>query len=125
MIMNPGMLLFGLIDSGVAFFLVYYIVKARFGGNQKAIARILAAILGTLVFTIYFAVIVWFNTATYSVAQEVKMVVYLAPFVLSALMTALVLLSQPPKEKEKDEAAEEIDKESEENDTASETEKIF
>ena len=98
MIMNPGMLLFGLIDSGVAFFLVYYIVKARFGGNQKAIARILAAILGTLVFTIYFAVIVWFNTATYSVAQEVKMVVYLAPFVLSALMTALVLLSQPPKE---------------------------
>lgn len=125
MIMNPGMLLFGLIDSGVAFFLVYYIVKARFGGNQKAIARILAAILGTLVFTIYFAVIVWFNTATYSVAQEIKMVVYLAPFVLSALMTALVLLSQPPKEKEKDEAAEEIDKESEENDTASETEKIF
>lgn len=125
MIMNPGMLLFGLIDSGVAFFLVYYIVKARFGGNQKAIARILAAILGTLVFTIYFAVIVWFNTATYSVAQEVKMVVYLAPFVLSALMTALVFLSQPPKEKEKDEAAEEIDKESEENDTASETEKIF
>lgn len=125
MIMNPGMLLFGLIDSGVAFFLVYYIVKARFGGNQKAIARILAAILGTLVFTIYFAVIVWFNTATYSVAQEVKMVVYLAPFVLSALMTALVLLSQPPKEKEKDEAAEETDKESEENDTASETEKIF
>lgn len=123
--MNPGMLLFGLIDSGVAFFLVYYIVKARFGGNQKAIARILAAILGTLVFTIYFAVIVWFNTATYSVAQEVKMVVYLAPFVLSALMTALVLLSQPPKEKKKDEAAEEIDKESEENDTASETEKIF
>lgn len=123
--MNPGMLLFGLIDSGVAFFLVYYIVKARFGGNQKAIARILAAILGTLVFTIYFAVIVWFNTATYSVAQEVKMVVYLAPFVLSALMTALVLLSQPPKEKEKDEAAEETDKESEENDTASETEKIF
>lgn len=125
MIMNPGMLLFGLIDSGVAFFLVYYIVKARFGGNQKAIARILAAVLGTLVFTIYFAVIVWFNTATYSVAQEVKMVVYLAPFVLSALMTALVLLSQPPKEKEKDQAAEETDKESEENDTASETEKIF
>ena len=123
--MNPGMLLFGLIDSGVAFFLVYYIVKARFGGNQKAIARILAAVLGTLVFTIYFAVIVWFNTATYSVAQEVKMVVYLAPFVLSALMTALVLLSQPPKEKEKDQAAEETDKESEENDTASETEKIF
>lgn len=123
MIMNPGMLLFGLIDSGVAFFLVYYIVKARFGGNQKAIARILAAVLGTLVFTIYFAVIVWFNTATYSVTQEVKMVVYLAPFVLSALMTALVLLSQPPKEKEKDEDAEDTDKEIEENDTASETEK--
>ena len=121
MIMNPGMLLFGLIDSGVAFFLVYYMIKARFGGNQKAIARILAAILGTLVFTVYFAVIVWFNTATYSVTQEVKMVVYLAPFVFSALMTALVLLSQPPKEKE--EKPEEPDSEGEEEDTASDTEK--
>lgn len=106
MIMNPAMLLFGLIDSGVAFFLVYYMTKARFGGNKKAIARILAAILGILVFTVYFAVIVWFNTAPRSVSQEVKLVVYLAPFVLSALMIALVLLSQPPKEKKNDETEE-------------------
>lgn len=113
--MNPAMLLFGLIDSGVAFFLVYYIVKARFGGNRKAIARILAAILGILVFTIYFGVIVWFNTGRHSISQEVKLVVYLAPFVLSALMIALVLLSQPPKEKKTEEAGEETDDESEEN----------
>lgn len=111
MIMNPGMLLFGLIDSGVAFFLVYYIIKAKFGGNQKSIARILAAILGTLVFIVYFAVIVWFNTKTYTVSQEAKMVVYLAPIVLSILMTALVLLSQPPKEKKEETENEEAENE--------------
>lgn len=115
MIMNPAMLLFGLIDSGVAFFLVYYIVKARFGGNRKAIARILSAILGILVFSIYFGVIVWFNTRGHSVSQEVKLIVYLAPFVLSALMIALVLLSQPPKEKKAEETREETDEDSEEN----------
>ena len=36
MIMNPGMLLFGLVDSGVAFFLVYYMIKARFGGTNNS-----------------------------------------------------------------------------------------
>ena len=114
MIMNPGMLLFGLVDSGVAFFLVYYMIKARFGGNNKAIARILAAILGILVFAVYFAVIVWFNTATYSVSQEVKLLVYLAPFVFSALMIALVLLSQPPKANTKEQNEEELEENMEE-----------
>ena len=115
MIMNPAMLLFGLVDSGVAFFLVYYMIKARFGGNKKAIARILAAILGILVFTVYFAVIVWFNTAAHSVSQEVKLLVYLAPFVFSALMVALVLLSQPPKEKANEGTEEETDEKLEDN----------
>lgn len=99
MIMNPGMLLFGLIDSGVAFFLVYNIVKAKFGGEKSTLARSIAAVLGTIIFIVYFAVIVWFNTNPYTVRQEVKTVVYAAPFVLTILMTALVLLSQPPKAK--------------------------
>lgn len=106
MIMNPGMLLFGLIDSAVAFFLVYNIVKAKFGGDKSTLARSIAAVLGTIVFIVYFAVIVWFNTEPHTVRQEVKTVVYAAPFVLTILMSALVLLSQPPKaaeEKEEDE----------------------
>lgn len=109
-IMSPGMLLFGLIDSGVAFFLVYNIVKAKFGGNESKLARSLAAVLGTIIFIVYFAVIVWFNTNPYTVRQEVKTVVYAAPFVLTVLMSALVLLSLPPKKKEENpegEAAEE------------------
>lgn len=111
MIMNPGMLLFGLIDSGVAFFLVYNIVKAKFGGEKSTLARSIAAVLGTIIFIVYFAVIVWFNTNPHTVRQEVKTVVYAAPFVLTILMTALVLLSQPPKAKTEDD--EEADAEEE------------
>ena len=59
---SAGMLLFALIDSGLAFFLVYYVAKAKFGGDQKSIARVMGAFLGTITFIIYFAVIVWFNT---------------------------------------------------------------
>lgn len=106
MIMSPGMLLFGLIDSGVAFFLVYNIVKAKFGGEKSTLARSAAAVLGTIIFIVYFAVIVWFNTNPRTVGQEVKTVVYAAPFVLTILMSALVLLSQPPKTKEENEEEE-------------------
>lgn len=98
--MNPGMLLFGLFDSGVAFFLVYSVVKAKFGGNQKAIARTLGTILGILVFIAEFCAIVWFNTNSHTVSDAAKNVVYAAPIVLSILLGILVLLSQPPKKKE-------------------------
>ena len=86
MVMNPGMLLFGLFDSAIAFFLVYNVTKAKLGGNEKMLARILGASLGTIVFVVYFGIIVWFNTDRNTVA----------PIVLSALMIVLVLLSQPP-----------------------------
>lgn len=97
MIMNPGMLLFGLLDSGVAFFLIYSVVKAKFGGNQKAVARTLGTILGILVFIAEFCAIVWFNTAKHTISQAFQNVVYAAPIVLSILTVVLVLLSQPPK----------------------------
>ena len=113
MIMNPGMLLFGLVDSGIAFFLVFYICRARFGGVKSTIARTIGAVLGTIVFIIYFGVIVWFNTNVYTVTEAVKLTVYLAPIVLSVLMTILVILSQPPKKK--DEEEEELSEESEDN----------
>lgn len=100
MIMNAGMLLFGLFDSVIAFLLVYFVTRAKLGGNQKKAARITAAILGTIVFIVYFGVIVWFNTDSYTVSPAAKQVVYWAPIVLSLLMTALVLLSLPPKKKE-------------------------
>lgn len=101
MTMNPAMLLFGLVDSGIAFFLVFYICRAKFGGMRSLVARTIGTILGTIVFTVYFGVIVWFNTVVYTVSQSVKLTVYLAPIVLTILMTALVLLSQPTREKKK------------------------
>ena len=109
---SAGMLLFALFDSGVAFFLVYYVAKAKFGGDQKSIARALGAFLGTVTFIAYFAVIVWFNTYPITAPDEVKLVVYWAPIVLSALMLLLIQLSKPPKkhldeeEENKEEGAE-------------------
>lgn len=96
MVMNPGMLLFGLFDSAIAFFLVYNVTKAKLGGNEKMLARILGASLGTIVFVVYFGIIVWFNTDRNTVSQAARTVVYAAPIILSALMIVLVLLSQPP-----------------------------
>lgn len=117
MTMNPGMLLFGLFDSALAFLLVFQVTKAKLGGDQHTIARVVATILGTIVFIIYFGVIVWFNTDIYTVSPAAKMVVYLAPIVLSLLMTALVLLSAPPKKKEEpsEENPEETENEPEES----------
>lgn len=103
MIMNPGMLLFGLLDSAIAFLLVFNLTRARFGGRKSTIGRTVGAILGILVFCVYFSVIVWFNTDIYTVSQAVKMTVYLAPIVLGILITALVILSQPPKKKPEEE----------------------
>ncbi|MCH5252975.1 MAG: DUF4149 domain-containing protein [Lachnospiraceae bacterium] len=120
--MNPGMLLFGLIDAGVAFFLVYNLARAKFGGEKSTLARIIGSVLGTVVFIVYFGVIVWFNTDPHTVSSDVKTVVYAAPFVLTILMTALVLLSQPPKKKETDEEEEEEEKEPEEETSEPETE---
>lgn len=113
MTMNPGMLLFGLFDAGLAFLLIYNIVKARFGGNQSSLARILGAILGTLTFILYFGAIVWFNTEPAAVTAAVKTLVYAAPIVLAILMSALVLLSAPPKTEETPEGEEEEDTEEE------------
>lgn len=117
MTMNPGMLLFGLFDSALAFLLVFQVTKAKLGGSQSTVARTVATILGTIVFIIYFGAIVWFNTDIYTVSPAAKMVVYLAPIVLSLLMTVLVLLSAPPKKEEEppEENQEETENESEES----------
>ncbi len=113
-IMNPGMLLFGLFDSGLAFFLVYSVSKAKFGGNESSLARIISAISGTIIFIVYFGVIVWFNTDPAAAPQTAKTVVYAAPIVLAVLMTALVLLSLPPKTDTEEEEDEENEEETEE-----------
>ena len=117
MTMNPGMLLFGLFDSALAFLLVFQVTKAKLGGSKSTIARTVATILGTIVFIVHFGVIVWFNTDIYTVSSAAKMVVYLAPIVLSLLMTTLVLLSAPPKKKEEpsEENPEETENEPEES----------
>ena len=105
--MNPGMLLFGLFDAGVAFFYIYYLTKAKFGGDRKKIARILASIFGTLAFIVEFSLIVWFNTAEHTILYEGQIVIYAAPIVLSILTGILVWLSQPPKKEEEEETDEE------------------
>ncbi len=104
---NPGMLIFALLDSGIAFFLVFFIARAKFGGVKSTLARTIAAILGTLVFILYFALIVWFNTERHTISDAAKNVIYAAPIVLSILMTILTLLCQPPKVENKDVEAEE------------------
>ena len=48
MIMNVGMLIFGIFDSVVAFFLVYNMIKAKLGGDTKKLARIVSAIVATI-----------------------------------------------------------------------------
>ncbi|MEE3468666.1 MAG: hypothetical protein VZQ83_09530, partial [Eubacterium sp.] len=113
---SVGMLLFALFDSGVAFFLVYYVTKAKFGGDGKSIARILGAFLGIITFITYFAVIVWFNTYPITASDAVKTTVYWAPLVISALMLILIQLSKPPKKNPEEEADAE-DAEGEENNT--------
>lgn len=114
MTINPGMLIFSLLDSGLAFLLVFFVSRARFGGEKSTLARTIGAILGTVVFVIYFGVLIWFNTEPHTISDAGQKVVYAAPIVLSILMTALTLLSQPPKKKEQ-EAEEETSEEEEEN----------
>ncbi len=104
---NPGMLIFALLDSVIAFLLVFFVARAKFGGVKSTLARTIAAILGTLVFILYFALIVWFNTELHTISDAAKNVIYAAPIVLSILMTILTLLSQPPKVENTDVEAEE------------------
>ena len=113
MTINPGMLLFCILDSCIAFFLVFFVTRSKFGGAEKALARIIATVLGTIVFIVYFAVLIWFTTESHTLEDAWQKVIYAAPIVLSALMIILTLLSQPPKpEKESEET--EANKETEE-----------
>ena len=87
---NPGMLIFALLDSGIAFLLVFFVTRSKFGGAKSTLARTLGAILGTLVFIFYFAAIVWFNTERHTISDAGKMVVYAAPIVLIGRFAAVV-----------------------------------
>ena len=80
-------------------------------------ARVISAILGTLVFIVHFGVLIWFNTEPITISAAGKTVVYAAPIVLSILMIILTLLSQPPK-KENEEETEESENDTEETATA-------
>ena len=57
---NVGMLIFGLFDSALAFFLVYCLWVSWLKG--KRIGQILGIIFGTLVFTTYLTLFIWFNS---------------------------------------------------------------
>ena len=113
MTINPGMLIFCLLDSAIAFLLVFFVSRAKFGGEKSMLARVISAILGTLVFIVHFGVLIWFNTEPVTISAAGKAVVYAAPIVLSIL----TLLSQPPK-KENEEETEESENDTEETATA-------
>ncbi len=100
MIINPGMLIFALFDSGIAFLLVFFVTRSKFGGNESVLARTLGAVFGTIIFIAYFAGIIWFNTEPHTISEAGKMVIYASPIVLSILMAVLTFLSQPPKTEE-------------------------
>ena len=117
MTINPGMLIFCLLDSSIAFLLVFFVSRAKFGGEKSMLARVISAILGTLVFIVHFGVLIWFNTEPVTISAAGKAVVYAAPIVLSILMIILPLLSQPPK-KENEEETEESENDTEETATA-------
>lgn len=103
---SVGMLIFGLFDGSLAYAVVYCLLKARFKGGK--IGRILGTILGTITFAAYIALFVWFDTTRQAVNPDFKTIIYAAPIVLSVLLSVLVVLSQPPKQKDaEDEEAEE------------------
>ena len=83
MTINPGMLIFCLLDSSIAFLLVFFVSRAKFGGEKSMLARVISAILGTLVFIVHFGVLIWFNTEPVTISAAGKAVVYAAPIVLS------------------------------------------
>ncbi len=101
---NVGMLIFGLFDGGLAFLIVFCLLKARFKG--KTIGRVLGTILGTIVFTIYIGLFVLFNTPGVRVNPDFRNIIYAAPIVMAILLSVLVLLCQPPKKKEESEETE-------------------
>lgn len=118
---NIGMLIFGLFDGGLAYAVVFCLLKARFKG--KKIGRILGTILGTILFSVYIALFVWFNTPGTRVNPDFRNLVYAAPIVLSVLLTVLVLLSLPPKKAET-ETADEDEAENEEAETTAAEEMV-
>lgn len=110
---NVGMLIFGLFNGGLAYAIVFSLIKSSLKGGR--LGRILGAILGIIIFTGYLAVFIWINTPGVSVNPDFRNILYAAPIVLTILLTALVLLSQPPKQEETDE--EQTDGENEADDS--------
>lgn len=115
MTIHPGMLIFCILDSCIAFLLVFFVSRARLGGSASTLARIFSSLLGTITFILYFCTLIWFNTTRNTVSDAAKTVTYVAPIVLSLLMIALTWLSQPPKKQP--DFSHETDKETDTEDT--------
>lgn len=96
---NVGMLIFGLFDGGLAFAIVFCLLRAWFHG--KTIGRILGTIFGIIIFSVYIGLFVEMNTPGVRVNPDFRNIIYAAPIVLSVLLIILVLLCQPPKKKDK------------------------
>jgi hypothetical protein len=68
-----------------------------------------------IIFSIYIALFVRFNTPGVRVNIDFRNFIYAAPIVLAVLLTILVLLCQPPKEKKEEENKENTEETPEEN----------
>lgn len=101
---SVGMLILGLFDGGLAFAIVFCLLKARFKG--KKIGRILGTVLGIILFSIYIALFVFFNTPGTKVNPDFRNFIYSAPIVLAVLLCTLVFLSQPPRKQAAEEELE-------------------
>ena len=82
---NIGMLTFGLFDSALAFFLVYCLWTSWLKG--KRIGQILGIIFGTLVFTTYLTLFIWFNSPGVLVRSDIRTIIYAGPIVLTILLS--------------------------------------
>lgn len=92
----------------VCLFLVFSTVHSLFfwciafgplGLKGKRIGQILGIIFGTLVFTTYLTLFIWF-TPRVRVRSDIQTIIYAAPIVLTILLSILTLLSQTSKKEE-------------------------
>ena len=77
---NVGMLIFGLFDSALTFFLVYCLWTSWLKGKRT--------------------LFIWFNSPGVWVRSDIRTIIYAAPIVLTVLLSILTLLSQPSKKED-------------------------
>lgn len=95
---NVGMLIFGLFDSTLAFFLVYCLWTSWIKG--KTHRSDFGHYFRDFGITTYLTLFIWFNSPGVRVRSDIRTIIYAAPIVLTILLSILTLLSQTSKKEE-------------------------